>query len=433
LSTSDTQCINYQKTKKKHRHAIGIVFHCVRDVYSFKVVYVFSPFVDRYAMIRSIDMFSGIGGFALAMMDIAKPIAYCEINPTCRRILRENMARNRLHHAPIWDDVTQISRDMLEHVIDGQGGPIIVTAGFPCQDVSIINSKAKGIDGSKSKMFYEILRIIDILERLHLRDVYIVLENSPIILKRGLDTMVTELVETRGMVLKWVKCAAEETGAYHRRRRWFALVHPAAPCLDVLARLHNIQTKTSWCYDEQPCVLEKRTGPIPYQQLRSMGNAIVPAQLALALQMLSNVDDGENVQTVVGASSPYSIRTHRRGGIVSYARRACIKGPRIPLTLDDDRIRIECQQWPTPLASRVTAERLKRAFGPSLPTAVFYSSLGREITCTTDYRIANARWYVSLRFLAWLMGYPEDWVIMGGSISHSPSAIAHQSCNMYDV
>ena len=37
-------------------------------------------------MMRSVDMFSGIGGMALALRGYARPILYCEIDEACRAV-----------------------------------------------------------------------------------------------------------------------------------------------------------------------------------------------------------------------------------------------------------------------------------------------------------------------------------------------------------
>jgi site-specific DNA-cytosine methylase len=325
------------------------------------------------------------------------------------------MEQNRIHRAPIWDDIVKVTDDMIRNVI-GEG-PVIVTAGFPCQDVSLINSNASGIHGPKSKLFFEILRIVDIIRRDARDDVYIILENSPVIVTKGLDTIVEELVEKRDFVLKWVKCAAEEVGAYHRRRRWFALAYSNTQETKrhVLEKLGSLAVKSSFAVEPQPRILERRTARIPCEKIKSMGNAIVPAQLLLALRLLSyenhENDDAEIGGGGVGYSrSPYWIRTHRQGGMVSQTKRTFTRGPRTRLVLEDGKIRIECEQWPTPWATRTTAERLRRSFGPSVVNAAFFCESGREMTQTTDFRAANALWHISVSFLAWLMGYPLDWV-----------------------
>ena len=52
-------------------------------------------------MLRSLDLFSGIGGFTHGLRDLAKPVAYCEIDPDAIEILKACMGTDRLAEAPI--------------------------------------------------------------------------------------------------------------------------------------------------------------------------------------------------------------------------------------------------------------------------------------------------------------------------------------------
>ena len=40
---------------------------------------------------RSLDLFTGIGGLTLALRDFAEPALYCEIDPFCRSVLTARM------------------------------------------------------------------------------------------------------------------------------------------------------------------------------------------------------------------------------------------------------------------------------------------------------------------------------------------------------
>jgi site-specific DNA-cytosine methylase len=58
---------------------------------------------------RTLDLFSGIGGFAVALQCVTKVAAYCEIDAACRSVLAANIRKGLLHNAPILDDVTKVS------------------------------------------------------------------------------------------------------------------------------------------------------------------------------------------------------------------------------------------------------------------------------------------------------------------------------------
>ena len=96
---------------------------------------------------RSLDLFSGIGGFSLALRRQVTTILYCEINPECQSVLRHQMALGHLDKAPIWDDVCTLPIEVLNKL-----KPQLITAGFPCQDVSVANISATEIINSRTEL-----------------------------------------------------------------------------------------------------------------------------------------------------------------------------------------------------------------------------------------------------------------------------------------
>jgi hypothetical protein len=80
-------------------------------------------------MAWSVDLFTGIGGFAVALKGIATPVLYCESDPLVRRALVGIMDRGRLPKAPIVEDVRDIAG--IQKVVGGRRIDVL-TAGFPC-------------------------------------------------------------------------------------------------------------------------------------------------------------------------------------------------------------------------------------------------------------------------------------------------------------
>jgi site-specific DNA-cytosine methylase len=295
---------------------------------------------------------------------------------------------------------------MLLSVLHRTPSPVVVTAGFPCQDISIINCKAIGISGSRSNLFFEILRIVDLLYELN-HAVYLILENSPMVVTRGLAQIEYELVTKRLMTMKWVKCAAEEVGAYHRRQRWFAIAYKDRGTPDeTLQSIGAIDMHASrWALENHPQVLTRRNPgePVPCGILRAIGNAIVPQQAMYALHIL--LADKGKAQTKSKGGFP--ICTSSPPGTKIYTHRPVFRGPRIHVVMDDGRTRLVRDQWPTPIATDHRAKPLRRAFGPSLVNAAFYSQYGQAISGSTNHTQMNMEFHISIQFLAWLMGYPE--------------------------
>jgi DNA (cytosine-5)-methyltransferase 1 len=162
-------------------------------------------------MLYGLDLFSGIGGLALALSQYVKPIAYCEIEPYAQAVLLSRMADGRIPRAPIWPDVTTLSGSMLPPVD-------IVYGGFPCQDISVAGLGA-GLAGERSGLFFEITRLCrDIRPR------FVFLENVPVVTLRGLERICLEFTQV-GYDSRWTIVSAAELGAPHLRERWFFLAH----------------------------------------------------------------------------------------------------------------------------------------------------------------------------------------------------------------
>jgi DNA (cytosine-5)-methyltransferase 1 len=96
-----------------------------------------------------LDLFSGIGGFSLGLERAGmKTIAFCEIDPFCRRVLKKHW-----QDVPIFEDVKKLhERDIIETVD-------VVCGGFPCQPFSVAGKKM-GINDNRY-LWPEMLRIIN--------------------------------------------------------------------------------------------------------------------------------------------------------------------------------------------------------------------------------------------------------------------------------
>ena len=106
--------------------------------------------------IALVDLFSGIGGFAeglrLAGIEFEYH-AFSEIAPGPISIYKK--------HFPEAEELGDVGaiRDF-SRIKQQQGGvPLVVTAGFPCQDLSVAG-KRRGLDGERSGLFFEAIRCI---------------------------------------------------------------------------------------------------------------------------------------------------------------------------------------------------------------------------------------------------------------------------------
>lgn len=160
---------------------------------------------------RFLDLFSGIGGFALGLERAGhQTAAFCEIDPFCRRVLAKHWPE-----VPCYDDIRELTAERL--TADG----ITVDAvcgGFPCQGVSIAG-RGRGLADPRSALWTEYARIIG-----EARPRYVVIENSPKLRSRGLHAVLSDL-DTLGYDAEWHCIPAAHVGAPHRRDRIWIIAH----------------------------------------------------------------------------------------------------------------------------------------------------------------------------------------------------------------
>lgn len=155
-------------------------------------------------MMRIGSLFSGIGGLDLGLewAGVGHTVWQVERDPWARSILAKHWP-----DIPRYDDVRTVTRDT--------ASPIeVLCGGFPCQDLSFAG-KGAGINGARSGLFFELMRIAD-----DMGPRFIVLENVSAILTRGLDVVLGRLAES-GYDAWWDCIPASTCGAAHRRDRWF--------------------------------------------------------------------------------------------------------------------------------------------------------------------------------------------------------------------
>jgi DNA (cytosine-5)-methyltransferase 1 len=156
-----------------------------------------------------LDTFSGIGGFSYAAERIVggfETVAFVEREPYCQQILSKHWP-----NVPIYDDITTFSPE--PYSAD------VVCGGFPCQDISLAGKQAGIKEGTRSGLFYELIRVIRLV-----RPRYVVLENVSAILANGLDTVLGEL-DQAGFDAEWACIPASAVGACHQRDRWWLVAY----------------------------------------------------------------------------------------------------------------------------------------------------------------------------------------------------------------
>ena len=163
---------------------------------------------------KILDLFAGIGGFSYAAHKLVGGFTttqFVEIDPYCQSVLRKNFP-----DIPIHDDIKTFT---------GKPGQFqVITAGFPCQDLSVAG-KQRGIgEGTRSGLFYEIIRLLG-----EIQPEFVLFENVRNLLSHEGGTTFQEVlfqIAKAGYDAEWSIISAKDMGACHLRQRLWILAYP---------------------------------------------------------------------------------------------------------------------------------------------------------------------------------------------------------------
>ena len=154
--------------------------------------------------LKLLDTFAGIGGFSYAAEKLVggyETIGFIEKDPYCQQILKKNFP-----NIPIHDDITTYRAEPYS--------ASVISAGFPCQDISVAGRQQGITETTRSGLFYELIRTIRMV-----RPKYVILENVSAILTNGMDIVLAELYKA-GYDAEWCCIPSSFVGACHQRDRW---------------------------------------------------------------------------------------------------------------------------------------------------------------------------------------------------------------------
>lgn len=160
------------------------------------------------------ELFAGAGGMSLGLEKTMTPAWHVEVDPQCQRVLAA-----RRPDVPLYGDVRSVS--------GGELAPVdLISGGFPCQNISVAGNGG-GLDGDKSILFYEAMRVVkemrDATGGLYPR--VVLLENVANILsvRKGHDFgLVLEALGDAGALdIEWGVLDSRFFGVPQRRRRCF--------------------------------------------------------------------------------------------------------------------------------------------------------------------------------------------------------------------
>lgn len=226
-----------------------------------------------------LDLFSGIGGFSLGLERAGlKTIAFCEIDPFCRKVLRKHWP-----DVPIFEDVKELHADRLPEK------PNAIAGGFPCQDVSQCGAQAGLAEGTRSGLWGQAHRLLG-----EIRPEVAIFENvSGLLTGNGggwFESILCDLAEI-GFDAQWHCIQASTLGACHHRERVWIIAYPHGSVFESVDLSESIRaypkescgrqytrainaaisaddyTRVRRNHDDVPAIMER---------LKQYGNAVVP-------------------------------------------------------------------------------------------------------------------------------------------------------------
>ncbi len=157
--------------------------------------------------LNELALFAGGGGGILGGKLLGwRTVCAVEREPFAAGVLIARQNDGTLPPFPVWDDVRTFDGKPWRGIVD------VISGGFPCQDISAAGGGA-GIMGERSGLWKEFARIIG-----EVRPRYAFVENSPMLVNRGLGTVLGDL-SALGFDAQWGVLSAAEVGAPHLRER----------------------------------------------------------------------------------------------------------------------------------------------------------------------------------------------------------------------
>jgi site-specific DNA-cytosine methylase len=188
---------------------------------------------EQMGVVRLVSLFTGTGMLDVGVHDAfrnmgcdIRTVMHCECDPFAQEIVRARVRDKLLDDAPVWPDVRSLDGRLF------MGRANAVAGGFPCQDLSHAGKKAGIGKGTRSGLFFDLLRIAK-----EMRADIICLENVPAILstmsKSVLDggrhgcepaaSIVGRALHEAGYDSAWITYSAADVGAPHGRERWWCM------------------------------------------------------------------------------------------------------------------------------------------------------------------------------------------------------------------
>lgn len=217
-------------------------------------------------VIRTVEAFAGVGGFRLGLeraSDRFRLVWANQWEPSMREQYAFDCYEAHFGHAPehICQDIAKVRQAVPDHDL--------LVGGFPCQDYSIMKKNARGIEGAKGALWWQIDGILR-----EKRPPYVFLENVDRILRspakqpgRDICIILRSFYE-KGYAVEWRVINAADYGGAQRRRRTFLIAYHSSTkrfrdlaegtCVYGLRYLHRYTMRRSVLAEAFPILAHSR-------------------------------------------------------------------------------------------------------------------------------------------------------------------------------
>jgi len=238
---------------------------------------------------KSLDLFAGIGGFVLASEWLGiETSQMVEINPYCQKVLKKHFPE-----IPIHSDIKDY--EPVAGVFD------LIAGGSPCQDLSVCGKRKGIIDGDRSSLWFEMLRIINAAQPR-----FVVWENVRGSHSSGGLQVVCECLYRSGYRFDAEIISAAEVGAHHQRERIFVVAYSYSVQQSIRGKVlcpwakqigdHIKEVRAIGCCEKpQPSIRRVVNGVSDrLHRGRALGNSVMPNMAAIALKRVLYLNQLQN-------------------------------------------------------------------------------------------------------------------------------------------
>lgn len=248
--------------------------------------------------IKVVDLFAGVGGFHLALLRAsdqyeivwANQYEPSRKNQFAYNIYKKNFPKTQISN----EDIKKINKSDIPDMD-------LLVAGFPCQDYSVATSGAKGIEGKKGVLWWEIHEVLSTK-----KPNYVLLENvdrlltSPGVSKQpGRDFgIILRTLSDLDYGVSWKMINAADYGYPQRRRRTFIFA---------FRKNTNFYKNVSKVSKEEDCEISEFIKTMP------------PFSSTMEVKLISNIEkvDLNKIEPIKDFSNDFSVKKgFRKTGIM---------------------------------------------------------------------------------------------------------------------